>query len=781
MKRLMSTLMILSLLLSQAIVVGAANSAKACTLRLESTKGTVSLMNESKKSLTCRDGMKLLSGYSLSTNAASYAYVSLDENKAVKLDGLSTATIKQKGKKLELLLSSGKLFFDVKVPLKQDETMEIRTSTMVTGIRGTAGMVEIKSPTETILMLLTGHVRTVSADPTTGQMTPVDIYAGQRATFIRHGSNFNPEVRLSQIQPSDIPAFVLQEISNNPSLLEQFRKQTKFDPNTILLDVAKLLHREESTQLERERLSKQAMDAQSLPNLVSNLFSPAKSSDHSRDSASPPPTSPSSTVLSNVTDVSQITDAFHNFDIVKLGSNFALNAPLAVPAGKTLQVLTSATLTTNGNNTLTVDGTVIVDSGATLINNAEDSNGASGIVVNSAHSMIISGTLENNKQIKIGERSQGAIKIGTLVVSTGGTLTNNGSLTIVSGSLKNQGNITSSGTIFNQDILENSGTLATISSGQLQIDDSDVPQRPGKTTNTATGKISLGGNYAVLSINMHFENDGIIENNGNISYTGGFFLSKNEIPGAPSVSLSYQDAATSGIVYGNTLSNIFENARSGATLTLTKPLVISDSDDNPNLAPNKTLTLDTGPHILTLDKSHILNKGNLTLTSTAPSAGGTITGASENPMLQNEEAGTIKINNNITISNSKGSVLSASGGTIELKDTAILQTTSDSYPAILLTGGNMSMTGGAVFAQSRAIQIENACIFTMNGADALVETQSESSNNCAIENQVADNFVFTHGTVRAKGSNAIYKYKPTDAPEPPQTPSGTGFFQVNKP
>ncbi len=122
----------------------AAQETKAVTMSLEATEGTVSLTNARGKSLTAKDGTKLYSGYTISTAAASYAWISLDDDVVVKLDASSKATVKRNHKKLEVMLSSGKLFFNVSKPIAEDASLDIRTSSMSTGVRGTSGLVEVE-------------------------------------------------------------------------------------------------------------------------------------------------------------------------------------------------------------------------------------------------------------------------------------------------------------------------------------------------------------------------------------------------------------------------------------------------------------------------------------------------------------------------------------------------------------------------------------------------------------------------------------------------------------
>ncbi len=138
MKRILSIVMTLVLLWGLTMPAAAA-AAVGTTLRLEKTEGTVTVESASGKSLSLRNGMRLYSGTKIKTSEGSYAYISLDSGKAVKLDASSESEVRKSGKKLELNLLSGELFFDVTVPLEKDESLNIRTSTMVTGVRGTSG------------------------------------------------------------------------------------------------------------------------------------------------------------------------------------------------------------------------------------------------------------------------------------------------------------------------------------------------------------------------------------------------------------------------------------------------------------------------------------------------------------------------------------------------------------------------------------------------------------------------------------------------------------------
>lgn len=74
------------LLISLALGAHSDETASATDMRLEAVEGTVKLQNANGKALSVREGMKLYIGYALNTELESYAYISLDNTKAVKID-----------------------------------------------------------------------------------------------------------------------------------------------------------------------------------------------------------------------------------------------------------------------------------------------------------------------------------------------------------------------------------------------------------------------------------------------------------------------------------------------------------------------------------------------------------------------------------------------------------------------------------------------------------------------------------------------------------------------
>ena len=139
-RRFLSILLAAVLCFSLATPALAAEKAK--TIRLIKAEGDVTVLSSSGESLAIWEDMRLYGGTHVITAEASYAYLSLDDTKGVKLDASTDVEVRSRGRKLELLVHSGSIYFGVSAPLESDESMSIRTSTMAMGIRGTAGWVE---------------------------------------------------------------------------------------------------------------------------------------------------------------------------------------------------------------------------------------------------------------------------------------------------------------------------------------------------------------------------------------------------------------------------------------------------------------------------------------------------------------------------------------------------------------------------------------------------------------------------------------------------------------
>lgn len=242
----------------------------ASTMRLAKTEGTVEVSAAGKK-LTILEEMKLHSGYTVSTGEKSYAGISLDDEKAVKIDALSEAEVRKKGKKLELLLNSGSLLCDVKQPLDGDETLNIRTSTMITGIRGTVLYVKIIDKFTTVVYMLEGHAVLQGINPMSGMTEEVVITAGQSAavTVVENGVSGDgltdprfPEIVVNPFEVTDIPGYVLAAVAQDLVLAARL-SAAGWDTQWMIQQAARRLAEDEAAAAaELERLKAANLNGQ---------------------------------------------------------------------------------------------------------------------------------------------------------------------------------------------------------------------------------------------------------------------------------------------------------------------------------------------------------------------------------------------------------------------------------------------------------------------------------------------------------------------------------------
>ena len=221
MKKILSLILVIALIAAIIIPTLAADN-KGTTIRLGSTEGTVTVKNASSKAQTARKDMRLYNGYSVQTASVSSAYLTLDDTKAAKLDALSKAEVKKSGKQLEIKLATGKLYFGVTQPLSSDESLNICTSTMVTGVRGSYGWVM-----PNMMGLLHGHVTVTCRNPYTGEVRVTEVTSGQIVYFDPYADGAGAEPQLLEIdfikrlmRNDDVPAIAISELRADPGLQE---------------------------------------------------------------------------------------------------------------------------------------------------------------------------------------------------------------------------------------------------------------------------------------------------------------------------------------------------------------------------------------------------------------------------------------------------------------------------------------------------------------------------------------------------------------------------------
>ena len=234
--------------------------ATATTIELSEVEGSVELCNKSGNPVSYVDGMRLYNGHRVATQKESYAYLALDQSKAIKLNQLSALEVRKANKDLSVYLSAGELYFNVSQKLQEDESLDIRTSTMVTGIRGTAGYVRVKSFNETQIYILEGEVQVTVIDPCTGETRTALVKAGQRATseVFREKEELERrvEIQVEHFVEEEVPVYIAREVAKDEDIQKRIEAEGVLSVPRIIGSL------EEREKQEKEELEEKLAEAQ---------------------------------------------------------------------------------------------------------------------------------------------------------------------------------------------------------------------------------------------------------------------------------------------------------------------------------------------------------------------------------------------------------------------------------------------------------------------------------------------------------------------------------------
>ncbi len=214
-----AALLLAAALLLSCAACGGEGEARAASMWLVKTEGTVSVTDGEGGDVSLLDRLGLFSGYGVATQAASFGWIDLGDTKLTKMDENSGVTVQKDGKHLELTVDRGALFFNVTRPLGDDESFEIRSSTMVTAIRGTCGWVEVPDEDHMNVYILEGTVECsvgeVTESVTAGQTAAIDAGTGA--------------ISVKDFTENDIPAFVAAEVEEDPDLADAIQDASGLD------------------------------------------------------------------------------------------------------------------------------------------------------------------------------------------------------------------------------------------------------------------------------------------------------------------------------------------------------------------------------------------------------------------------------------------------------------------------------------------------------------------------------------------------------------------------
>ena len=382
------------------------------------------MSKSSGKSLTLLSNMRLYNGYHVTTSARSYAWMNLDDAKHIKEDAASEVEVRKSGKVLEVNVCSGSVFFDVSEQLEDDESLNISTSTMIVGIRGTAGYVEVVDRWTTELTVLEGVVQCSVADPVTGQIKSEAVRGGetvQRVVYPQDQPGDKCDILREKTAVEDIPGYVLTDVVRDMELCDRIEADTGTD---ILEELAKIVGGDPSGRSEdglsaspevlgeadrRENLDETKLQekqeqvdagqkAQESGESGDKVFAqtPGQSgfSDDSGSSGGPSaPASGTRTMPQTSAGVQALLDQYEAV-ILQPGANagdntLLVDSPLSVASGKSLTLDNGVGMQVQAGTGLQVDGTL---AGGSLVNNGITT-------VTSGNTLRLNGSLSGSGQL----------------------------------------------------------------------------------------------------------------------------------------------------------------------------------------------------------------------------------------------------------------------------------------------------------------------------------------------------------------------------------------------
>ena len=755
MKRFLPFLLILSFLLTLTMPAMAADDATGTTLRLEETNGTVTVKDAAGKDKSAREGMRLYSGYTIATGASSSAYISLDDTKAVKLDSSGKVEIKKSGKKLEVSLTSGQIYFNVTEPLKVDESLNIRTSTMVTGIRGSFGWVNL-----TRMGLMHGHVTLICTNPETGETRVTEVYTGEKVSYEQAAAAGGADSELAEIDfvkekivLEDVPATVVEEIAKDETLRSQLAED-----ETVTIDVTELVESLPEKQAEEKALEEQAQETleaavTAQEEAIVAAAAEEKSSDASKsDTTATGGTSEqvfaASTTTSASSDDSDYSAPTTTTTTLSAASASVANVQSALNASDSVLISGSETFTVSDDlsigsgNTLTDEGPVVVESGKALtingtanFQNTLDNNGGT-ITVNSPNTLNVSSRLDN-KSGMLTISSTGHVVADT--ITSTGTLKNAGTVTADYFTLTGGEMTMTDGTVIATilGVIAESGASSslTLNGGTISADSTHVSGTGSKVImngGTISGVVALGSSSmdgVSLPGGRFTMNDGTISGGTtavSISNSAVFTIEKGTISasntavvllsnGAFTMNGGTVSAGNTGLnvnggmvkMYGGAISaeTMGVDVYAGGAFTMSGSALVSGGNTGVYVNDSGTFTMYGGEVTGATFGVHI-NNGTINMTA------GTLTGTA-GPALFLPASVTFAMDSGKTLRSKFSPVIYV--GTDAYTPSGYTETVSGGYYVLTTGSSGTASTGNVLYVSDSSVKVESDDTYSVKG------------------------------------------------------------------
>ena len=218
-------LMATALLMVNLCLSAVGESYSANVMRLLNYEGEVHILDADGSNRFIMENARFNSGETMLTGEASSASVSLDSSKIVTLDAVTKVEFVKDAGQLQMNLKTGTLFLDVQKKLDENESLDIQTTTMTVGIRGTIVYVSEAAPTDGIsgtstqLGVLEGTARLTYPDEN-GARRLLEVPAGNLVTISSVSGTASAPV-VAQLTTENINSFAMGLLESDPALMER--------------------------------------------------------------------------------------------------------------------------------------------------------------------------------------------------------------------------------------------------------------------------------------------------------------------------------------------------------------------------------------------------------------------------------------------------------------------------------------------------------------------------------------------------------------------------------
>ena len=236
--RRLFTLLTAALLALAVCGTARAEDYSAANMRLLHYEGEVEILDASGNPRFIMENARFASGEAMRTGPQSSASVSLDATKILTLDADSRVGFFQQGGAMVLKLEKGALFLDVQEQLGENETLDIQTSNMTVGIRGTIVYVRSESIEDeigpglmTTLGVLEGTAQMSWTDDR-GRQQAAPVPAGNKAVVIDRIKEASAApaqaAEVSPLEAEDVEGFVRELVTGDEQLFQRVTENNAY-------------------------------------------------------------------------------------------------------------------------------------------------------------------------------------------------------------------------------------------------------------------------------------------------------------------------------------------------------------------------------------------------------------------------------------------------------------------------------------------------------------------------------------------------------------------------